>query len=133
MPSHNCTEFPIQQSFKTVQQQLTFLHYKNTKKSLVGIASSGGITFIPDLRCGSISNKEIFKRSKLPQILESGDSVLADKGFKIEVKKLSKNKYLEKGPRLTVKLYCYCKKKLLDEGVGTQNKQTRICGFSEGL
>lgn len=72
--------------FDVVQQQLTFSHYKNnnTLKALVGIAPSGGVTFISELYCGSISDKEFFKRSGLLQLLEPGDVVLADKGFRIE-------------------------------------------------
>ncbi|KAG8171440.1 hypothetical protein JTE90_006847 [Oedothorax gibbosus] len=74
------------QPFNVVEQQLTFSHYKNsnTLKALIGIAPSGGVTFISDLYCGSISDKEFFKRSGLLQLLEKGDIVLADKGFRIE-------------------------------------------------
>ncbi|KAG8176998.1 hypothetical protein JTE90_006427 [Oedothorax gibbosus] len=82
----DCTEFKMVQPFNVVEQQLTFSHYKNsnTLKALIGIAPSGGVTFISDLYCGSISDKEFFKRSGLLQLLEKGDIVLADKGFRIE-------------------------------------------------
>ncbi|KAG8176630.1 hypothetical protein JTE90_028612 [Oedothorax gibbosus] len=49
-----------------------------------GISPSGRISCISDLFGGAISDKEIFKRSVLPKVLEKGDVVLADKGFKIE-------------------------------------------------
>lgn len=82
----DCTEFQIEQPFNVHKQQVTFFLYKNFKslKGFLGIAVSGGITFISHLYGGSISDKDIFKKSGLLQLLEAGDVVLADKGFKIE-------------------------------------------------
>lgn len=51
---------------------------------MIGIAPSGGISFISDVWGGSISDKEICLKSKLLSLLEPGDCVLADRGFLIK-------------------------------------------------
>ena len=57
-----------------------------TLKGLVGIAPSGGITFVSQLYTGSISDREIVLRSGiLSQSFDDGDSVMAEKGFQIQV------------------------------------------------
>ena len=67
-------------------QQLTFSSYKNhnTYKGLIGISPSGAVTFISELYAGSISDKELTRRCGLLELLEPGDSVMADKGFNIK-------------------------------------------------
>ncbi|CAB4042641.1 Hypothetical predicted protein [Paramuricea clavata] len=64
-----------------------FSNYKHhtTFKGLIGISPGGAVTFISQLYTGSISDREIVIRSgflKLP--FQNDDSVMADKGFKIE-------------------------------------------------
>ena len=52
---------------------------------MIGIATSGAITFISQLYAGSISNREIVIRSGfLDQAFVDGDTVMADKGFTIQ-------------------------------------------------
>ncbi|XP_054708719.1 uncharacterized protein LOC129218465 [Uloborus diversus] len=82
----DCTEFKIQQPSNPAQQQVTFSNYKNcnTLKAMIGISPSGAITFVSDLYCGSISDKELFIRSGMLQKLEPEDMVMADKGFRID-------------------------------------------------
>ena len=53
-------------------QQLTFSHYKNHNKGLIGISPSGVVTFVSELYPGSISDKDIVRRSGLPALLEPG-------------------------------------------------------------
>ena len=67
-------------------QQMTFSNYKNdnTFKGLVGISPDGSVTFVSLLYPGSISDKELTKRSGILDLLEPGDSVMADRGFEIE-------------------------------------------------
>ena len=67
-------------------QQMTFSSYKNhnTYKALVGISPGGAITFVSILFPGSISDKELTRKSGLLQCLEEGDSVMADHGFDIQ-------------------------------------------------
>ena len=67
-------------------QQMTFYTYKNhnTYKALVGISPSGAITFVSHLFPGSISDKQLTKRSGLLEMLQPGDSIMADRGFDIQ-------------------------------------------------
>ena len=60
-------------------------HYKgiNTFKYLLGIAPHGAITFISFLYAGCMSDVEITKISGLLDLFETGDDVMADKGFTI--------------------------------------------------
>lgn len=81
----DATEIFIQQPSSPVAQQLTFSSYKNhnTLKGMIAITPSGAVSFISDLFGGSISDKDLIASSGLLDLLESGDSVMADKGFTI--------------------------------------------------
>ena len=65
---------------------MTFSSYKNhnTFKALVGISPDGAITFVSSLYPGCISDKELTRKSGILDLLEEGDSVMADTGFEIE-------------------------------------------------
>ncbi|GFQ95678.1 uncharacterized protein TNCT_556991 [Trichonephila clavata] len=80
-----CTEFEIQKTASPMEQQMIFSRYKNanTLKGMIGITPNGAISFISELYSGSISDKELFIRSKLMDRLERNDVVMADKGFLI--------------------------------------------------
>ena len=60
----DCTELFCQRPSSLTMQSSLFSHYKHhvTYKGLVGIAPSGGITFISELYDGSISDVEIVQR-----------------------------------------------------------------------
>ena len=79
----DCCEFYIQKPTIPESQKSTWSSYKsyNTVKLLVGITPTGVFSFIPPLWTGSISDKEIVKKSGLINYLEEGDAVMADKGF----------------------------------------------------
>ena len=62
----------------------TFSNYKNTYKLLIGISSSCIITFVSKLYAGSISDTELTHCSGIMDLLQSGDSVMADHGFDIQ-------------------------------------------------
>ena len=57
-----------------------------TYKGLVGIAPSGGITFISELYDGSISDVEIVQRCGIlkKDLWNESNSLMADRGFNIE-------------------------------------------------
>ena len=82
----DATEIYVEKPALPELQQLTFSSYKNhnTYKGLIGgISSSGAVIFVSDLYPGSISDKELTRRGLL-QLLQSGDPIMADRGFDIE-------------------------------------------------
>lgn len=81
----DCTEFQVEKPFRPAAQRLTWSNYKhnNTTKVLVAIMPSGAIVFKSSVYVGSISDKEIVKKSGFLNKLEAGDDVMADRGFNI--------------------------------------------------
>lgn len=81
----DCTEIKIQYPSALVLNSMVFSHYKGspTLKGLIGIAPNGAVTFVSNLFTGVMSDVEITKLSDIINLLESGDSVMADKGFTI--------------------------------------------------
>ena len=106
-PSTRCiidaTEIFIQKPQNPSAQQLTFSKYKNhnTYKALIAISPSGAISFVSDLFGGNISDKELTSRCGLLDLLEDGDSVMADKGFNIADLLNAKSVTLNIPPKLT--------------------------------
>lgn len=65
--------------------QMTFSSHKNTNtyEVLMGISPSGAVTFVSKVYPGSISDSKL-TRSGILDLLQSGDSVMADHGFDIQ-------------------------------------------------
>ena len=65
---------------------MTYSSYKNhnTYKDLIGISPGGAIVFVSKLFPGSISDKKLTERSGLLELVENGDSIMADRGFDIQ-------------------------------------------------
>ena len=82
----DATEIYIEQPHLPELQQMTFSNYKNdnTFKALIGISPDGTTTFVSSLFPGSISDKALTRQSGILDLLESGDLVMADRGFDIE-------------------------------------------------
>ena len=80
------TECPIQKPKQPVAQQATFSTYKNrnTLKVLVGSTPGGLISYVSEAYGGSTSDRQICERSNLDKLCDSGDSILADKGFNVQ-------------------------------------------------
>ena len=81
----DCTEIKCQVPKSLILNSQLFSAYKSstTFKGLIGIAPSGQITFVSTLYTGAMSDVEITSLCGLLDLLEVGDSVMADKGFKV--------------------------------------------------
>ena len=82
----DCTEVRCQMPSSLQLNDELFSSYKHhtTLKGLVGISPGGAITFISQLYTGSISDREIVRRSGLLDLpFKDKDSIMADKGFTI--------------------------------------------------
>ena len=79
----DCTEIFIERPSSVQSQSSTFSHYKhhNTAKGLIGITPAGTVSFVSDLYTGRTSDKIATRDSKSYNLLEAGDSLMADKGF----------------------------------------------------
>lgn len=82
----DCTEIYIEKPFKIAAQRSTYSNYKsrNTFKVLVGISPIPHFNFVSNLFTGSMSDKEIVRKSGFLEHLNPGDVVMADKGFNIQ-------------------------------------------------
>ena len=88
----DATELFIEMPNSVRSQTETYSSYKhhNTAKGLIGSAPSGMITFASDLYAGRVSDRTIPNDCGILQLLEDGDSVMADKGFDI-IRDMPKN------------------------------------------
>ena len=83
----DCVEFKVEVPVSLIMHKMFYSDYKShtTVKCLVGISPAGGFSFISSVFPGSISDKEITIRSGIlsPSLWESGDGLMADRGFTI--------------------------------------------------
>ncbi|CAC5389490.1 unnamed protein product [Mytilus coruscus] len=79
----DCTEIKTERPSSLALGSKCYSSYKSshTWKGLVGISPHGSLTFVSSLYTDSMSDVEITKLCGLIELLESGDSILADKGF----------------------------------------------------
>lgn len=80
------TECPIKKPKGPTSQQATFSTYKNrnTVKALINCTHSGLVSYISPAYGGCTSDRQIVERSNLPFRCDSGDSIMADKGFNVQ-------------------------------------------------
>lgn len=83
----DATEFFCEKPSSLTAQYLTWSEYKNhnTFKVLIGVAPNGVVSFISRVWGGRASDRHIVQKDghHLLPLLESGDIILADKGFTI--------------------------------------------------
>jgi hypothetical protein len=67
-------------------QKQTYSAYKHhhTFKGLVGVAPNGVVTCVSDLYAGATSDKKIVQDCGVLDKMQTGDLILADKGFLIQ-------------------------------------------------
>ena len=82
----DCTEFRCEVPKDAVKQSELYSDNKSHDrlKGLIGIVPHVAVTFVSQLYCGNISDREITNKSGLCRYLENGDKLMADKGFDVQ-------------------------------------------------
>ena len=85
----DCTEFQVQQPPKLDQRVQFYSHYKKGYriKVLIGCLPCGLISLVSKYHGGRATDAQVTVSSKLLDLLEPGDQILADKGF-LQIKTL---------------------------------------------
>lgn len=82
----DCTEVFIQRSKKLCCQIATYSRYKSTYtiKFMTGVTPGGLISFVSSMYGGRVSDDAIFEQSEILNRLEKGESIMVDKGFRVD-------------------------------------------------
>ncbi|KAF7212838.1 uncharacterized protein [Nothobranchius furzeri] len=80
----DCTEIRCQTPSSVQSEMFPLYKSHSTWKGMVGVSPHGAITFVSSLYSGSISDKELFKRSGIIPLPDKDKAVMVDKGFRID-------------------------------------------------
>ncbi len=102
----DCTEVPIQRPSLAKANSQIYSSYKGrpTAKVLVACTPAGTISFVSKAAGGSMSDKDLVKRSGIVDLFSPGDTLLADRGFNIQ------ELLLHKGVKLVIPPFLKAKK-----------------------
>ena len=78
----DCTEI-LTETPSSMSLTYSSCKHHNTFKGLVGICPTGAVTFISVLYAGSVSDQVLTRDCGILELIEPGDSIMADKGFDI--------------------------------------------------
>ena len=118
----DCSEIFIETPKSFAARSATYSNYKkhNTVKFLIGITPSGTISFLSRCWGGRVSDKVLTQQSGFLDMLEHGDTVLADRGFTIT------DDIALRGARLVIPSFTRGKTQLSQAEVETSKKLSQV-------
>ena len=118
----DCSEIFIETPSCYRVRAQTYSNYKkhNTVKFLIAITPCGTISFLSDCWSGRVSDKVLMRESGVLDLLEPGDTVLADRGFTID------EDVILHGAKLEIPAFTRGKKQLSQEEVERSKQLSQV-------
>ena len=81
----DCSEIFIERPLSFTARSKTYSNYKkhNTVKFLIGFSPMGTISFLSRCWGGRVSDKVLTQKSDFLDLVEPGDTIMADRGFNV--------------------------------------------------